>query len=451
MPTRLLDRLASIVGNAQLLTDPDLRATYETDWTRRYSGKALAVVRPGSTDEVAEVLRTCTELGVGVVPQGGNTGLVGGSVPRGGEVLLSTARLRGVGALDGDAGALTADAGATLAAVQQRAAAAGWAFGVDLAARDSATIGGMIATNAGGVNVLRHGPMRSQLLGVEAVLADGSVVRRLSGPAKDNTGYDLAGLLCGSEGTLAVITRARLRLVPQTPRRAVALLALPDTAAAVSLIADLRRRLPSLMAAELFFEAGLRLVLDHSGAAHPFASPAGAYLLLEAAAQSDPTGDLSAVLEHVPGEVLLASDESGRARLWQLRERHTEAIGAAGVAHKLDVSLPLDRLAGFVTRLGPTVEAAAPGARLVCYGHLADGNLHVNILGPAADDESADEAVLGLVIELGGSISAEHGIGIAKAGWLLADRGAADVAAMRAVKRALDPMNVLNPGVLFEA
>ena len=350
MSTRLLERLASIVGSAQLLTDADLRAAYETDWTRRFSGTAAAVVRPGSTDEVAAVLRTCAEQGVAVVPQGGNTGLVGGSVPRGGEVLLSTVRLRSIEALDADAGALTAGAGATLAGVQQRAAGVGWAFGVDLAARDSATIGGMIATNAGGVNVLRHGPMRSQLLGVEAVLADGSVVQRLSGLAKDNTGYDLA-----------------------------------------------------------------------------------------------------AVLERAPGEALLAADQSGRARLWQLRERQTEAISAAGIVHKLDVSLPLDRLAAFVARLAPTIEAVAPGARVVCYGHLADGNLHVNILGPAAGDESADGPVLRLVIELGGSISGEHGIGIAKAGWLLADRRAADVAAMRAVKRALDPMGILNPGVLFEA
>ncbi len=450
MSTRLLDRLASIVGAAQLLTDPDLKAAYETDWTRRFSGSALAVVRPGSTDEVVEVLRACSELGASVVPQGGNTGLVGGSVPRGGEVVLSTLRLRSWEPVDVDGGSLIAGAGVTLASAQQQAAAAGWAFGVDLAARDSATIGGMIATNAGGLHVLRHGTMRAQLLGVEAVLADGSVVRRLSGLAKDNTGYDLAGLLCGSEGTLGVITRARLCLVPPMPRRAVALLALPDTGAAISLTADLRRSLPSLMAAELFFEAGLRLVLDHTGAAQPFAAPAGAYLLLETAAQSDPSDDLATALTDAPGEVLLASDQSGRSRLWQLRERHTEAISAAGVVHKLDVSVPLDRLAGFVERLAPTVAAAAPSARVISYGHLAEGNLHVSILGPAADDESADEAVLRLVIELGGSISAEHGIGIAKVRWLEADRGAADVAAMRAVKRALDPAGVLNPGVLFD-
>lgn len=450
MPTRLLDRLASIVGGAHLLTDPDLKAAYETDWTRRFSGPALAVVRPGSTDEIAEVLRACGELGVPVVPQGGNTGLVGGSVPRGGEVVLSTVRLRSCDPVDVDVGSLTAGAGVTLASVQQRAAAAGWAFGVDLAARDSATIGGMIATNAGGIHVLRHGSMRWQLLGMEAVLADGSIVRRLSALAKDNTGYDLAGLLCGSEGTLGVITRARLRLVPPMPRRAVALLALPDIDAALLLTANLRRGLPSLMAAELFFESGLRLVLDHTGAAHPFAAPAGAYLLIEAAAQSDPSDDLASALADAPGEVLVASDESGRARLWQLRERHTEAISAAGIVHKLDVSVPLDQLAGFVERVAPIVAAAVPGARVVCYGHLAEGNLHVNILGASADDESADEAVLRLVIELGGSISAEHGIGIAKARWLEADRGAADVAAMRAIKRALDPAGVLNPGVLFE-
>ena len=230
----LVARLAEIVGANHCLTDPDLRASYETDWTRRWSGRALAVVRPASTDEVAAVLRACTDARIAVVPQGGNTGLVGGSVPRGGEVVLSTLRLAAIEDLDPDAGEVTVGAGATLATTQAAARSAGWDVGVDLAARDTATIGGMVATNAGGVNVFRHGPMRSQLMGFEAVLADGTILRRLPGMTKDNTGYDLGALLAGSEGTLAVITAVRMRLVQKVRHRAVCVIGCGDAAAASS-------------------------------------------------------------------------------------------------------------------------------------------------------------------------------------------------------------------------
>jgi FAD/FMN-containing dehydrogenase len=244
----LTDRLREIVGERHCLTEPALRASYETDWTRRFNGEALAVVRPGTTDEVAAVLRACADAGVGVVPQGGNTGLVGGSVPRGGEVVLSTLRLNGIQDLDADGGEVTVGAGATLAAVQAAVRRAAWETGVDLGARDSATIGGMVATNAGGVNVLRHGPMRQQLLGFEAVRADGMVLRRLPGMQKDNTGYDLGGLLAGSEGTLAVITRVRLRLVPALVHRAVAVIGLADAVAAVAAAGRIRRALGTVLA-----------------------------------------------------------------------------------------------------------------------------------------------------------------------------------------------------------
>ncbi|HEX5396401.1 MAG TPA: FAD-binding oxidoreductase, partial [Candidatus Limnocylindria bacterium] len=371
---QLLSALRDIVGDAQVLTDADLKASYETDWTRRFSGAALAVVRPASVDEVAAVVRCCADAGVAIVPQGGNTGLVGGSVPRGGEVVLSLARLRSLAPVEGDA--VTAGAGATLAALQAHAVAAGWEFGVDLGARDSATIGGMIATNAGGINVLRHGSMRQQLLGVEAVLADGSVVSRLAGLRKDNTGYDLAGLLCGSEGTLGIVTAARLRLVPPLPRRALALLGLPSVEAAIEVASAARRELPSLLAAELFFEEGLSLVVGHTGASRPFAALHGAYLLLEVAAKEDPTDEIVGFLGD-RDDVLLAGDPAGRRRLWELRERHTEAIASAGIVHKLDVSLPPQRLAEFVGRIGPRLEAAVPGARLILYGHIAEANLHV--------------------------------------------------------------------------
>jgi FAD/FMN-containing dehydrogenase len=449
----LLERLRDIVGERHCLTDASLRASYETDWTRRFGGPALAVVRPGSVEEVAGVLRACADARAGVVPQGGNTGLVGGSVPRGGEVVLSTLRLSSIEDIDADAGELTAGAGATLAAVQAAAHAVGWDVGVDLGARDSATIGGMVATNAGGVNVLRHGAMRQQVLGFEAVRADGTVLRRLPGMPKDNTGYDLAGLLAGSEGTLAIITRVRLRLVPRLSQRAVAVVGFMDAAGAVSAAARLRREVGSVVALELFTDAGMDLVMRHAAVAAPFADRRPVYLLVEAGLDAaDPTEDLVVALEAMgvdDGAAAVATDPAGRHRLWQLRERHTEAVNAEGVPHKLDVSVPLARYAELIERAPVAVAAVDAGARVISYGHVGDGNVHVNILGPAPDDDAVDDAVLALVLELGGSVSAEHGIGVAKVSWLVRDRGAETVAAMRAIKDAWDPAGILNPGVIF--
>jgi FAD/FMN-containing dehydrogenase len=454
--TSLLDALRSAVGPAQVLTDPDLRASYETDWSRRWHGESAAVVRPSSTEEVAAVLRACASAGAAVVPQGGNTGLVGGSVPRASsaspQVIVSTIRLRELEEVDQLAGEVTVGAGVTLSALQSHARAAGYGFGVDLAARDSATVGGMIATNAGGIHVLRHGMMRAQLVGIEAVLADGTVIRRLPGLVKDNTGYNLATLLAGSEGTLAVVTRARLRLVPLLARRTVALLGVEGAEASVQLAGELQRRLESLSAVELFFEEGLQLVLEHAGGDRPFRDSHAAYLLVEADASEDPTNELAAVIQaagDLVGDAVLAGDQVGRDRLWRLRERHTEAISALGVAHKLDVGLPAPSLAAFIGAVRERVESVAPGARTFIYGHACEGNLHLGIVGPPPDDESVDDAVLRLTIEMGGTVSAEHGIGIAKTAWLEADRGVNDVAAMRAIKRALDPKGILNRGVLF--
>ena len=445
MHAPLIDELTGIVGAGHCLTDPELRASFETDWTGRWHGTAAAVVRPQNDDEVAAVLRACARASTPVVPQGGNTGLVGGAVPSDGAVVLLTTRLRALGALDPVAGQLTAGAGATLASVQAATRGSGWDLGVDLAARDSATIGGMVATNAGGANVLRHGPMRRQVAGIEAVLVDGSHVSRLAGLAKDNTGYDLAGLLAGSEGTLALITSVRLQLVPSPPRRAAFIAALPSTSAAVALLVEFRRSLPGMLAAELFHESGLQLVVEHAHLGHPFAGREhGAYLLVET---SDAAEAVASVLGDID-DVILAEDPKGRERLWEYRERHTETINAVGIPHKLDVALPLARIAEFEERCAVLV---ADRARLIVYGHLGDGNLHVNLLGPAPDDETLDDAVLRLVIEMGGSISAEHGIGRAKAHLLPLDRGAGDLAAMRAIKAALDPDGILNPGVLFEA
>lgn len=445
----LTTTLAGIVGAGHVLTDPGAMAGYETDWTRRWRGRARCVVRPGSTDEVAAVLDACHEAGAPVVPQGGNTGLVGGGVPRQGEVVLSLTRLNNLAPVDEAAAQVTVGAGATLTDVRAHVAPYGLDVGVDLGARDSATIGGMVATNAGGVHVLRHGSMRRQVVGVEAVLADGRVIRRLEGLAKDNTGYDLPGLLAGSEGTLAVITRVRLALVPVPRVRVTALLAIGGIEDALVIRRSLRR-LPSLEAAEIVWADGVALVCRHTGCPPPFAEPHPAYLLVECAADDDPTETLAETLArtHAVRDAAVATDRQGRQRLWAYREHHTEAINATpGVPHKFDVALPLGALAAFEREVRGCV--AEHSARVILFGHLGDGNLHVNVLGPPPGDEAVDEAVLRLAATHGGSISAEHGIGVAKARWLHLTRGEADRAAMAAIKHALDPSGILNPGVIF--
>jgi FAD/FMN-containing dehydrogenase len=446
--------LEAAIGPEHVLVDPDLRASFETDWTRRFTGTARAVVRPATTSQVARVLTACADAGVPVVVQGGNTGLVGGGVP-GPEssdtppVLLVTTRLDELSAVSPAARQVTAGAGVRLAALTAHARAAGLDFGVDLAARDSATVGGMVATNAGGIRVVRYGSMREQVAGAEAVLADGRIISRLDGLAKDSTGYDLGHLLAGSEGTLAVITRLRLRLVAAEPGRAVAFIAVRDTADAVGLLAALRTRLAGVSAAELCFAAGLELVARYLGVPVPLAGAGGAYVLIEVAAETDPFDDLLAALQECDQvlDATVASSAAERARLWELREAHTEAISSAGVPVKLDVSVPAGRLPELVGRLPEAVAAVAPAAQLVIFGHLAEANLHVNVL--QADAEAATAAVLELVASLSGSISSEHGIGRAKARWLGLSRSQAEIDVMRSVKAAFDPLGQLNPGVLF--
>jgi FAD/FMN-containing dehydrogenase len=443
--------LAAVVGDAHVLTEPDLVDGYIWDWTRRYTGAACCVARPASAAEVAGVLRCCGEHGVPVVPQGGNTGLVGGSVPGPGPraaVLLSTRRLRGLGPVDTLAAQVTAGAGVTLAQLHAHAAAAGLEYGVDLAARDSATVGGTIATNAGGIHAIRYGPTRAQVLGIEAVLADGSVLSRLAGLAADNTGYDLGQLLTGSEGTLAVITAARLRLWPAEPVAAAMLAGVAGIAEAAELYAQIRAHIPGLRAAEYLEAAGLDLVRQAAGLPLPLSQPHPAYLLAEIAGLPEQAERLADVA--LPDDTAVALDRGGRAALWAYRERHTEAISEAGIPHKMDVAVPLGRLAEFRRGLDGAVRAAGgPDCQVIVFGHIGMGNLHVNVLGPAPADEAVDEAVLRLAAACGGTISAEHGIGRAKRGLLGLSRSAGEIAAMRAVRSALDPAGLLNPGVLF--
>lgn len=446
--------LRDAIGDRQVLTDPSVTASYETDWTRRFTGHARCVVRPADTQEVASVLRLCDSHGVAVVTQGGNTGLVGGGVPTDGEVVLSTSRLRQIGPVDVVAGQITVGAGVTVTALQQSVRPMALDFGVDFAARDSATIGGLVSTNAGGERVLRYGSMRQQVVGLEAVLADGSVVSHLEALPKDNTGYDLAGLLTGSEGTLAVITAVRVRLWPLLTYRSVALLALGSTGAALTTLAELRSRLGSLEAAELFLADGLALVMRHTGLPAPIPGDHPAYLLVECADRVDPGEAMLEALEEVnelvPGlvDIVMGEDARSRASLWRYREAQTESINAIGVPVKLDVAVPDVQLERALRELPDVVARVAPGARTIIFGHLHEGNLHVNALD-AHDDHGVTDAVLRYVASLGGSISAEHGVGRAKAEWLNLSRSPAEIAAMRSIKAALDPGQLLNPGVIL--
>ena len=451
MTDDLVAALRAIVGEAHALTDPSVVASYESDWTGRFRGTARCVVRPASTEEVAAVLSACLAAGVAVCVQGGNTGLVGGSVPVDGAVLLSLLRIAPIEAVDEVAAQVTVGAGATLAAVQQAVRPLGFDVGVDFAARESCTVGGMASTNAGGERVLRYGTMRAQVVGLEAVLPDGAVVSRLAGLPKDNTGYDVVSLLAGAEGTLGVITKLRLRLVPLLPARAVALVAVAGTAEAVELVRAVRA-VPSLEAAELFYADGLELVRAHTNLPAPFAEPHPAYVLVECADREDPGDDLLSAIE-AAGDVVLdatvASDTRGRHALWTYREAHTESISAAGIPVKLDVAVPLAAFADCVAALPDTVAAAAPASRLILFGHVNEGNLHVNILDALDQDEAVSDAVLKLVASFGGSISAEHGVGRAKRDWLPLSRSATEIAMMRSIKEAVDPAGLLNPGVLL--
>lgn len=468
-PDGFLAAVRDAVGPENCLTDPDLKALYEIDWTRRYGDAASVVVRPANTAEVAAVLSACSRFNVAVVPQGGNTGLVGGSVPRHGEAVMSVGRLNRVLRCDPEEGLIVAEAGTTLAAAQKAAARVGSELGIDLAARDSATLGGMVATNAGGIHVIRHGPMRARLGGIEVVLADGTIASRLSGLVKDNVGYDLAQMMAGSEGTLGVVTQVALRLVPVPPFRVAALIGLRGSEhaasdsdvrvrsvsnAAVLLATRLRQRVSGIDALELIYPAGMALVRDVAGLPASPDPGADAWLLVEASDGHDPSGMLAEAIEGAPGvtEIAVADEEGRRSRLWEYRERHTEAIATLGVAHKLDVTLPVRALADFAGAVRAEVTRALGGrsdTQVIVFGHVGDGNLHVNIVGPDPDDNRADNAVYNMVLEHGGSISAEHGVGVAKLGFVTAARSAGELTVMRRVKGALDPLGILNPGVLL--
>lgn len=440
--------LARIVGDEHVLTG-DLAAGHEIDWSRRFGGPARCVVRPGSTFEVSEVMRALSNERVPVIPQGGNTGLVGGGVPAPegpAPVILSLTRLDWMDPVDELSGQVSVGAGATLGAVQRHASAAGWQYGVDLAARETATIAGTVATNAGGIRVIAHGMTRAHVVGIEAVMADGTVLSHLKGLAKDNTGYDLPGLLCGSEGTLAIITAVRLRLLQPDGRTSVGMIGVGDYEQALAVMSRARAT-GKVLAAEVIDAVGMDLVMQVAGLPWPLQQRHRLVVLLEAA----DGGDASGLPFAEEDDAIVAFDARDQARLWEYRERQSEAFSSLGVIHKLDVSVPLAHLAACASELAELVGTFPQVTAFGVFGHLGDGNIHLEIAGPDPDDLDVDRAVLANVASHSGSISAEHGVGRAKAADLHLCRSAEQVAAMRALKSAWDPAGLLNPGVIFAA
>ena len=454
----------------RLLTDPADTAPFLTDWRRKWTGRALAVAQPDSTADVAAVLRWCHERRVAVVPQGGNTGLSGGATPDAGgrAIVLSTARLNRVRAVDPVGMTLTCEAGVTLQQVQEAAAAAGRLFPLSLAAQGTCTIGGNLATNAGGVQVLRYGNARALCLGLEVVTATGAVWDGMRALRKDNTGYDLRDLFIGSEGTLGVITAAVLQLFPRPAAQVAAFVAVPSPAAALSLLSRAQQRLgPALTAFELVSDTCLGLVERHvSAARRPLAEASPWYVLMEL---SDARGEAEAVesFESVLEAALEQGDATDAAvsasvaqfrSLWALREDISEAQGAEGPTIKHDIALPIVRIPEFIAATDASLARHFPGLRLVVFGHLGDGNLHYNLSPPAGGMDRAAFAALEAPVNRlvhdavhahGGSISAEHGLGLLRRDESARYKSAVELQLMRAIKQALDPLDLMNPGKLL--
>src|ERR1700742_4392145 len=450
MAPSVLPQVSSLVGAKYVSTDPDVLEGRSVDHTGRYHGHASALVRPGSADKVAEVLRVCRDAGVHVTIQGGRTSLVAGTVPEHDDVLLSTERLCSITDVDTVERRIEVGAGAALAAVQRAATAAGLVFGVDLAARDTATVGGMASTNAGGLRTVRYGNMGEQVIGLQVALPDGSVLHRHSLVRSDNTGYDLPALFVGAEGTLGVITSLDLRLHPAPSHRVTAVCGFAELEALVA-AGRTFRDVDGIAALELIDGRAAALTAEHLGVSAPVE---GDWLLLvELAGDHDQTERLADLLDgaQTRGEPAVGVDVAAQQRLWRVRESLAEVLGVYGPPLKFDVSLPLSEIARFARDATALIQASVDDALPVLFGHIGEGNLHLNVLRVPLEREGDLYApMMDLIAECGGNVSSEHGVGSRKRAYLGMSREAADIAAMRTVKAALDPTGYLNAAVLFD-
>jgi len=453
---RLLTRLSNRLDCAAILVGDAIDPRYSDDLSNAVSQRPEIVFRPRSTEEVAEILKACNGLGQKLVPQGGRTGLSGAARVHAGEAVLSLERMAALAPVEPATATVIAEAGVQLQVVQEHAEAAGFIFAVDIGARGTATIGGNISTNAGGIRVLRYGNFRAQVLGVEAVLADGSVLSSLKGLAKDNSGYDLSQLFIGSEGTLGVVTRACLRLHPKPVTQSVAFCAMPSLAAAMELLKFLRARLGTLLSGfEVIFDPLMSEMTEALGLQAPLQLNAPVYVLTDIQGMSPETDEAAfaealgqAIEDGLVSDAVLSQSEREFQTLWALRDDCNTYLFGLEPMLSLDVSLPLPRMSEFLALAKEAQGQADVAARDYIFGHLGDGNLHYCV--KTDNPDRVAKAVLDCVARTGGSISAEHGIGLEKKAYLHLSRSEAEIAAMRRMKAALDPNNILNPGRIFD-
>lgn len=470
IPSDLIETFATLLGPRGCTTDPADTAPWLTDWRGRVTGKAAALLSPANVQEVQAIVRLASEAGVPIVPQGGNTSMVAGATPdtSGRALILSTRRMRAVRSLSPEDNVAVVEAGVILSDLHDAAEAQGRRFPLSLAAKGSATIGGLVSTNAGGTQVLRFGTMRALVLGIEAVLPSGDLFDGLTALRKDNRGYDLRQLLAGAEGTLGIITAASLRLVPAAAARAVAWVGLNDTEAALTLLRRLEARLgDTIESFEIVPAEALRLVLAHvPGTRTPLEAAHAWNLLIEVTAPEgapDPQEALTAALGDaieagLAQDATIAASEAQAEALWKLRESISEAERADGMAAKHDVALPVSTMPRFLIEGAAKVERRFPGVRVLAFGHLGDGNVHFNVRPPlGANDrtwlESEGGTISAFVHDLvgaeGGSLSAEHGIGQTKLAEFVRTASPARLGALKAIKAALDPAGIMNPGKLL--
>jgi len=451
-----LARLKDAVGPKGFSEDPQKIAPHVEEWRGSYRGNTPLLLKPATTEEVSRALAICNETSTPVVPQGGNTGLVGGQIPFNGEILLSLERLNRIRHVDKAGANMIVEAGAILANVQRAADDADMQFPLSLASEGSATIGGNLSTNAGGVHVLRYGMARELVLGLEVVLADGRVLEMLRTLRKDNTGYDLKQLFLGAEGTLGIITAAALKLFPKPAETVIAFAAVRDPASAVALLAHMQNATGGQVSAfELVPRIGIDLVTKHiPGTSDPLTAPSPWYVLAEAT--SGASFDLKRIVEEALSDTdlvtdaVIATSEAQRVALWKLRENMSEAQKKEGPSLKHDIAVPVAAIPDFIAKATAAVLKALPDARPVTFGHLGDGNLHFNFnVADVSKRAEIARIVHDIVHEFGGSISAEHGIGVMKRDELLRYKNTAEIEIMRALKRTLDPKNILNPGKIL--